>query len=522
MRQRQAAAAANWAMQQERLHAQQASLSSQRLGSAILRLLNFSEQLNSFADSASLAAWRKFVDDFYVDPALCTHSLPIKPDLSYELPTPLLPAYFYRLHREVSKFALTFHDAREYYLAPASHVVECPKATFCYYFPNATKIEMLGKLRVVFSPGQLPNSALKIESWEFVGETWDEWVCRNPPPPNKMQSNDGVFNDDLAISQTDQEASKDTSADKPAEEEEQNSDDDHEDLFGRSPSGSAAPVSRPASRTANKKDNSIDEQTPDLNKRTRMVCESGITATHMRLLEISDVLGQLSPLFGKKSPQETLASLLKSLPDLPVEAENARNAPTTNEEPKTQASQSDDSTENQDTQPRDQATSAIPSGKAMRLQAAQVLQKQAAQTLSQALPPSNFDFHDFEVSDEGPGDLDDEDPMPETDEYFGSPEAPPATNGTGNVSNTVEDSEEIHIKLENNDTGTDDLGVGEFDVDLNLSEGLEHKSDSEDMFGDDNDEPAMIGTKREGEDDAFGRSKRMRTDDADEEETVEP
>lgn len=277
MRQRQAAAAqaaANWAMREQ----------PHRLGSAILRLLSYSEQLNSFPEPSSLERWKQFVDDFYLDPALVTHALPCDSGMAYELPTPLLPAYFHTLHQEVSKLNLTFHDAREYYLAPSSHVIECPSATICQYFPNATKVETFGRLRIVFTP--TTNNILKIESYEFVGEVYDEWVRRRKK--------------EVSIKMEDEE------------------------LFGRSPS--------------------VDI---DLNERKRFVNEKGVTTRHLRFLEMSDCLGQLSPLFGK-NPREALGKILQSIP-------------------KSQE-------------------------KTMQEEAAQVLEKQADQTLSQALPPADLSF----------------------------------------------------------------------------------------------------------------------------------
>ena len=343
MRQRQAAAA--WAMRDQ---PSAGHASGHRLGSGILRLLSYSEQLDSSAATSTLARWKQFVEDFFVDPALVTHTLPNNPSLAYELPTPLIARYFYNLHCEIAKTNLTFHDAREYYVAPASHVVECPKATLCHYFPNATKTEMLGRLRIVFTPGSTPGSVLKIENYEFVGEKWDEWICREPPPPIDKG--------------TTRRRSKNVQEDAPPEDvkmEASSDADDHEDLFGRSPSAPRS-SSQPAPDTSD-----------DLNKRQRMVTENGITTQHLRLLEISDVLGQLSPLFGKGNPRQALTSLLQNLPTPDDNAEKEA-SPKTVTSPKTKT---------------------ITSAKTLQAEAAQVLQKQAAQTLSQALPPPDLDFN---------------------------------------------------------------------------------------------------------------------------------
>lgn len=543
MRQRQAAAAAaaaNWTMQQERMNAVQKAQPTHRLGSAILRLLNYSEQMNSFAESSDLDAWKRFVDEFYVDPALCTHSLPNDTSLSYELPTPLLPTYFHQLHREVSKFALTFHDAQEFYMPPANHVVECPKATLCYYYPNLTKVEMLGRLRVVFTPGPGQNATLKIENWEFVAETWDEWLCRRPPAPNKPQnSRDATYDDNDLVERGQSQGDKSSDAESPEARRsgpEDAEDNDHEDLFGRSPSGSMPASSRPPSRANNKaedeKPQPRDDNVPssDLNARKRMVLECGITARHMRMLETSDVLGQLSPLFGRGNPKNKLENLLKSLPALPEDQKllvkqaqklrsNGSSSPkvqsgpeavdrgqaTTDKDPSRQAADHEQSISGSQT---------VVSGRSMQQEAAQLLQKQAAQTLSQALPPEGLTFNEEDVEDqqyleEGGneiendeeketehGDNTEDQDMGDTDDFFNSP-------------GLLSDGHGQEVKQEEEDEEDNDA-MGEIDLELDA------QGERDSAFGDDDFtaslEDAVGMMKREG-DEISGPGKKLKTSD---------
>lgn len=542
MRQRQAAATAavNWAAQQERSGIAASAAGTQRLGSAILRLLNFSEQLNSFSDSSSIEAWQRFVDEFYIDPALCTQSLPSNPELSYELPTPLLPAYYHQMHKEIAKLNLTFHDAREYYLPPNNHVVECPKCTMCYYFPNATKIEILGKLRIVYTPGPPPNTSLKMESWEFTAEEWDEWICRMPPPPIKQQGDDEEnYVDALGgeAPEKDKETAKNTektgSEESEKEDDNENDDDgaDHEDLFGRSPTGSnQGPTSRPESHTSEAPDDHLDEdslqkpedeKTKDPNKRARMVMQSGVTARHMRFLEISDVLGQISPLFGPKNPKETLKNLLLNLPAVDTIQDDRRKKKTKDTvQPSSKSAQQHNG--RNEIRSTSQKLQQIQTGRAMQQQAAQVLQKQAAQTLSQALPPPNFGFDETDKFDTGfqtaertshQGEGEDEEEVGDEDEEDDDEIEKDAvmskrSNGsttTSSVNNIkVEDREEI-----------DDMGVvGEIDIDL----GLDADSADEQDMESDLLKSFPIGTadgsglKRPG-DESAGQIKRARNSD---------
>ncbi|CCG84200.1 protein of unknown function [Taphrina deformans PYCC 5710] len=530
MRQRQAAAAAaQWAAQQERTVAAPQG-STQRLGSAILRLLNFSEQLNSFSDSGDLEAWKKFVDEFYVDPALCTQSLPANPELSYELPTPLLPAYFHQMHQDITKLNLTFHNAREYYLPPQNHVVECPKCTMCYYFQNATKIEILGKLRIVYTPGPPPNCLLKMESWEFIGEEWDEWICRMPPPPieqngqDEDEFQDSMLKTDSDGNVTESDVQRERQIEKGADSDtlpsdtvnEEGMEADHEDLFGRSPTDSNQLPSRPSSAQGNDKRekdhgrNGDDEKTKDPSKRARMVMSTGVTARHLRFLEISDVLGQLSPLFGQKSPKEALSNLLQSLPKLQEFEKSNRRSIGGSQHQKSKASQGKKSAQNDQSNGEDsrsthaaQKTQQIPSGRAMQQQAAQVLQKQAAQTLSQALPPPNFDFDN---SDSMHGDAAaDEDARHEPNDIFKS------NNSSSTLANPAD---AIKIEKLDEDVGDNEEDEpGDLDLDLDLHADVVASDDHELSFDVEDDfdlgDLDVIGSKRPS-DEAFGRIKRQR------------
>lgn len=526
LRQRQATAAANYALQQEQRNAQ---MLTQRLGSAILRLLNYSEQMNSFSGSSNLAAWKQFVDTFFIDPALCTVSLPIDPALSYELPTPLLPNYFYQLHKEVAKMALTFHDAKEYYVPPASHVVVCPAASLCYYFPNETKVEMLGRLKVVFSPGSPHNTVLKIENMEFVGETWEEWVCRQPPLPNRIargetqqgseapshtSGQDKKREAEKASPQASDEGTQEAQhRDKSANDESEHN--DLEDLFGRSPSASVPAPSPPRSHSSEKmndpKQVDIVETSKDIAKRKRMVMHSGVTLSHKRLLEISDVLGQLSPLFGRKNPRKALEDLLATLPPPPEEdvkpSQQLSGEDKIANQSRQEAERDQDKPASDDQRESQSAASEHISAQTMQQQASEVLQKQAAQTLSLALPPPNFDFGDTHAQSSTAEDQDDT--MDESDHLFA-----PLGLGSDETEHHNGSNETILEPKEEPDAD------GEFDLDLdafgehdpNLDKSLDFGLDPMHTSHSSITSAGQATSKREG-DEILGRGKRAKKSD---------
>lgn len=172
-------------------------------GSAVLRLLQYSEGLGSGPNRADIDYWRTFVDEFFIPTGvlrLILWNASSREQKGFEVPTSVLPRYL--LTNYVSGLCssqLQLENPREYHTGwppvnplpppPASHKflnsfpsanvthqVDATKANFVSSFDNGWQVHMTGRLRANFvpwvvsqpgEPGKI-DVQLRLESLDFT------------------------------------------------------------------------------------------------------------------------------------------------------------------------------------------------------------------------------------------------------------------------------------------------------------------------------------------------------------------
>lgn len=201
-------------------------------GSAVLRLLQYSEGLGSANSRGGIDYWRSFVNEFFIPTGvfrLILWNATSREQKGFEVPTCVLPRFL--LTNYVSGLRssqLQLESPREYHTGwppvnplpppppshkylnsfPSSnvtHQVDVSKATFLSSFENGWQVQMNGLLRACFVPWALPNPRertkldvqLRLESLDFTVHAHTGYIPRvaiqksivDHPLPNSLVAN---------------------------------------------------------------------------------------------------------------------------------------------------------------------------------------------------------------------------------------------------------------------------------------------------------------------------------------------
>ncbi|CAO3591446.1 unnamed protein product [Absidia cylindrospora] len=156
-------------------------------GLAVLRLLQFAEQLDPGDQALQRAFWDGFIADFF------TKSSKTKLGLRNSETDEQRP--FYISHYSVAKFfhtlyecgvssiQLTLEQTMEFILPGGQMNVECPRANFIYRYSNGSLVSSTGHLWVRFS--LTPDRIWKIKHFEFACQRNEEFISRSHLVLNK-------------------------------------------------------------------------------------------------------------------------------------------------------------------------------------------------------------------------------------------------------------------------------------------------------------------------------------------------
>lgn len=201
-------------------------------GSAVLRLLQYSEGLGSGNNRADIDYWRSFVNEFFIPTGvfrLILWNATSREQKGFEVPTCVLPRYL--LTNYVSGLRssqLQLENPREYHTgwppvnplppppsshkylnsfpsADVTHQVDVAKATFLSSFDSGWQVQMTGLLRACFVPWASPQPGdpakmdvqLRLESLDFTVHTHTGYIPRvaiqkskvEHPLPNSLVAN---------------------------------------------------------------------------------------------------------------------------------------------------------------------------------------------------------------------------------------------------------------------------------------------------------------------------------------------
>lgn len=201
-------------------------------GSAVLRLLQYSEGLGAGNNRTDIDYWRSFVNEFFIPTGvfrLILWNATSREQKGFEVPTYVLPRYL--LTNYVSGLRssqLQLENPREYHTGwppvnplpppPSSHKylnslpspnvthqVEVSKATFLSSFESGWQVQMTGLLRACFVPWAVPHPGepakmdvqLRLESLDFTVHAHTGYIPRvaiqkskvEHPLPNSLVAN---------------------------------------------------------------------------------------------------------------------------------------------------------------------------------------------------------------------------------------------------------------------------------------------------------------------------------------------
>ncbi|KAL5335275.1 LIM-domain binding protein-domain-containing protein [Aspergillus crustosus] len=148
-------------------------------GQAILCLGNFAEQLSAFqtrGEATDLGYWSTFVDRFYAPNGVLRQGVynPQAGSKQFEISTPALARYYLtQFTSGIRQIQMLVEGARERESPNGGHIVECPKASFIYWFTNDTQLFSTGTLRAHF------DFQNKIEMLDIVVMNHTEYLPRS-------------------------------------------------------------------------------------------------------------------------------------------------------------------------------------------------------------------------------------------------------------------------------------------------------------------------------------------------------
>ncbi|KAL2872779.1 LIM domain-binding protein [Aspergillus lucknowensis] len=159
-------------MQQQRIAAR---------GQSIISLGNFAEQLSSFVsrgEANDLLYWQTFVDKFYSPTGVLRQGVynPQAGSKQFEIATPALARYYNtQFTSGIRQIQMLIEGPRERESpnGGGGHIVECPRASFIYWFTNDAQLFATGTLRAHF------DFQNKIEMLDIVVMNHTEYLPRS-------------------------------------------------------------------------------------------------------------------------------------------------------------------------------------------------------------------------------------------------------------------------------------------------------------------------------------------------------
>ncbi|KAG0173820.1 hypothetical protein DFQ28_008100 [Apophysomyces sp. BC1034] len=155
---------------------------TQTMGQAVLRLLQFAEQLNPGVELAlDHSFWEGFVDDFFTPTSTLKMTLwnaKTHTNGRFEVIQSLLVRYFHTQYDcGVISIQLTLEQTTEYILAGGLMNVECPQARLIHRYDNGSLVVSTGHLMVQFA---LNTAGIwKIEILHFATQGHEEFLARD-------------------------------------------------------------------------------------------------------------------------------------------------------------------------------------------------------------------------------------------------------------------------------------------------------------------------------------------------------
>lgn len=172
-----------------------AMINRQQQSNALLKLMQFCEQLNSIQESKyEISYWQKVIAEFFTETAVFKYTINNgKEPKVFELPAPVLPRFYHTfVNSGVQRIQIHLEDSRPY-STQIGYMVDCPRASVSYYMGPETYATSSGVLRVMF------NSRFKIEWMEQTTHNHNEYIGREtllqllanrdlstPPPPSML------------------------------------------------------------------------------------------------------------------------------------------------------------------------------------------------------------------------------------------------------------------------------------------------------------------------------------------------
>lgn len=153
-------------------------------GVCLLKLMQFNEHLSGFPGSNSkdddLSYWNDFVQRFFSLKGIFRHATLFREGESqsqkqYEIPYPALPRYFHtHFESGVKTMQLTMDKGTTDRSLPNDcHLIENQKASLVYWYENGSHVVATGTLRAQF------DSEQKFELFEFLTTSHEEYLSRN-------------------------------------------------------------------------------------------------------------------------------------------------------------------------------------------------------------------------------------------------------------------------------------------------------------------------------------------------------
>ncbi|KAJ2958639.1 hypothetical protein NQZ79_g5830 [Umbelopsis isabellina] len=160
--------------------AQQAGPAS--AGSAILRLLQYSDSLGPGAQTKELSYWHRVISDNFSEEGTFRHDMTnhqTEEKKVFEIPNSLLARYYLTYFQSgVVQMNWTLETPMEYMSPTGAWIVDTPQASLTQFFDNGSHIVLNGRLRVQLSPSPV-TGVLKIDLLDYSTRGYTEYIPRN-------------------------------------------------------------------------------------------------------------------------------------------------------------------------------------------------------------------------------------------------------------------------------------------------------------------------------------------------------
>jgi len=176
---------------------QQQQAQTRHVGDFILRINLFSDHLSNFdlQNGKDLNLWNQFVDKHFAPEGRLMHSFDDNPNgkpKTYEVLRPTIARYFWTYFESgAQSLRLHIEHAREHQGGNGGSQVTCSSATLVVSYPTGARLEMSGRLNVLFSPVADGIECLEIRQTsieEIITRSEIEKVLSNWPPTMDTKS----------------------------------------------------------------------------------------------------------------------------------------------------------------------------------------------------------------------------------------------------------------------------------------------------------------------------------------------